>query len=327
MFTSQRVLIAVLSAVVVTLSLYFLPKQTSTLPLIAVANYGPHASLDETIKGFKENLAAKGFIENESIRFSLEHVNFDPTLILPMLTKLKSQKPQLTLALTTPVAQAAKNVFAGQNLVFADITDPVAAGLIPKEDVAGDFITGASERQDLNALLAFTQKILPKAKRIGLLYASGESNDLALLQNMQIAADKNNMLLVSYAVDQARDVPLRVQAFKDKVDFIYVGTSGPIQPALPAIVFEADRLGIPVINADSDAAKKNLVLASFGVSYTQIGANAADIAAQILTGKTPKEISPIHPQAKDHKGFISQKRAQTLGLAIDPNDPLIHIVE
>ncbi|MEB3702436.1 ABC transporter substrate binding protein [Candidatus Bealeia paramacronuclearis] len=288
-------------------------------PLVTIANYGPHASLEKTIQGFREELAIQGFEDGKTIQIMESNVNFDQALIPQMLTKLQAQKPAVMLVMTTPVAEAAKHKIKTTPLVFADITDPVAAGLIPSSDQANSNISGASEKQDLTALLAFAERLLPNAKRVGILYATGEDNDKALLKMMEEATKAKDLELVAIGVDHARNVPMLMQKFKGKVDFIYVGTSGPIQPSLPAISSEAVRLHIPVINADSDAVKNNLVLASFGVSYEKIGQNAGKIAAQVLKGTEISKISPLNPRPQDHEGFISLKVLNDLKLEL-PKD-------
>lgn len=327
MFNTKKTIIALLGFLSIILSIYFFEKDTEQLPLIAIANYGPHSSLEETIKGFKETLERLGYKENQQIQFDISHVNFDPTQIIQMLTKLHSKNPKLLLALTTPVAQSAQNVFKDKPIIFATITDPVEAGLLQHENESTPFVTGASERQDFDALIHFIKNLMPTAQRIGMLYATGETNDLALLKMFEHAAQKHNITLVTKAIDHPRDVPLGVASFKDKVDLIYVGTSGPIQPTLPAIVHIADSLNIPIINADADAVHKQLTLASFGVSYYQIGAHAAKIVISILNGEEIKNIPPIHPDLEDHHGFISQKQATKYNIVLPKDNHNITILE
>lgn len=297
------------------------------LPLIAIANYGPHSSLFETIEGFKQHLATLGFQEGATLRYTYADAQFDPTTIIPMLSGLKAKQPTLCLAITTPVAQSAKTIFKGQNLVFAAITDPVAAGLLKDLYHPDFFITGASEQQDIDALLNFCRTLLPNAHRLGLLYATGEANDLALLAQMEAQSKHHGFQLVAQGIDHPRDVPLRMATFKNKIDVLYVGTSGPIQPSLPVIIAEANKLNIPIINADQDAVKKHQVLASFGVSYARIGMNAGSLAARILKGEKAEDLKPIHPKAEDHQGLISKKMAEKLGINFHPNQNNIAFVE
>ncbi|MGD9592614.1 MAG: hypothetical protein AB7V32_08850, partial [Candidatus Berkiella sp.] len=41
------------------------------IPIVAIANYGPHASLHETISGIKDELKTKGLVENKDFRFEI----------------------------------------------------------------------------------------------------------------------------------------------------------------------------------------------------------------------------------------------------------------
>jgi len=291
-------------------------KEKNNLPVVAIANWGAHASLEAAITGLKQELADQGFVENKTICYEIADVGFDASLIPQMITKLSSQAPKVLVVMSTPVAQFAKGAVQKIPLIYSVITDPVESGLIPKENTPGHNISGSSERQDLTLLLEFSKKILPQAKRVGLLYSTGESNDQALVKMMQEAGHKAGMEVVAIGVDHAREVAMRMQGFKDRVDFLYVGTSGAIQPTLPVIAAEASKMQIPVLNAEEAAVKDGLAMASFGVNYTQVGRNAGKLVAKVLGGTPMNQIRPLYPQEADHHGFLNKKKADLLGIKI-----------
>ena len=295
-----------------------LNKPASNLPIVAIANWGPHVSLLETIYGIKEEL--------KNINFEIADANFESSLIMQILYKLKTDKPKVMVVLATPVAQIAKNVIKDIPVVFADVTDPIEAGLLTERNKSHGNITGVSDAQDLQLFLSFAKTLLPHAKNIGILYSTSEANDAALIKMMKEAAKLYDMQVVTVGVDHARDLPLRIQMLNGKVDFIYVGTSGSIQPALPAIVSEADRMNIPVFNAHSDAVLNHLAVGSMGVSHRKIGHQVANIIKSILNGENIKNIKPIYPLAVDHEGFVSKKRAEQYGINI-PTAKNITVVE
>jgi putative ABC transport system substrate-binding protein len=299
-------------------------KTHNTLPVVAIANYGPQASLDAAIAGFKEQMRAEGFTENQNIRYETADVGFDPSLIQQMLISLKAHSPRAMLVMTTPVAQAAKGKIHDIPLIYTVITDPVEAGLIKDKYKADTKITGSSDMQDLKAFLKFAKSILPEAKRVGLLYATSEANDIALVNMMKASAAELDMSVIAIPVEQARDVQIRMQEFKNKVDLIYVGTSGPIQPTLPVISAEARKMHIPVFNVEAQAVRDGLALASFGVDYTTVGRNAAKLTADVLRGQKISELTPLYPAPEDHHGLINKKLATELGITIPSN---IEIVE
>lgn len=220
------------------------------LPLIAIANYGSHSSLQATIEGIKNELERQGYHENQQVNFKILDVNFDITLIPQMLEVLKVKNPNVMVAMTTPVAQSAKRTVKNTPLIFSVITDPVEAGLLKTMYEPEKNITGASDRQNLDLLLLFAKQLIPQAKTVGILYATYEPNDAALVKMIKEATHKQGLNVVAIPIDQSREIPFKMQLFKNKVDFIYVGASGPIQPALPAIAAVADQLSIPVFNVN-----------------------------------------------------------------------------
>lgn len=295
-------------------------NKASPLPLVAIASYGPHSSLEACTKGIKEELKKQGFIENQNVRYEMAHVGFDSSLIPQMITQLKNKHPKAMVVMTTPIAQFAKGSVKNIPLVYSVITDPIEAGLSP--------MIGSSDKQDMNLLLGFAKQLIPQAKKVGLLYATAEANDRALVNMMKQAALKAGLELVAVPVDSAREVPLRMEYFNQaehKVDFIYVGTSGPIQPTLPVIASKAKKMGIPVFNVDSEAVKSGLVLASFGVNYEQVGANTAKLVAQLLKGVDQKQLQSSDPTKEDHQGYINKTQAEVLGITLPQGGDYVEI--
>ena len=313
MKTVTKISILLITLIVAALLLTRMQSSSaSNLPLIAIANYGPHSSLEESIRGIKDGIAKQGL----QVRFEIADVSFDTSLIMQMISKFKAMKPKIIVVQATPVAQAAKNMVKDIPIVFVDITDPHEARL--------DDIPGASDQQDLKSMLKFVRMLIPKAKRIGMLYSTSEANDAALLKMMQAAAKSENMGIFAIPIEQSRDIAVRMKAFKDRVDAIYVGSSGVVQPSLPTIVALAEEMGIPVVNVNSEEVKTGKVFASFGVSYYKVGMNAAEIIGKILEGKKP---GIIYPTSADHEAFISRKRAAKIGFVIPDNVPDLHVVE
>ena len=308
-----KAIIAVVFIIIVAIAGGLFSKfKSKSLPIVAIANWGPHGSLDETIVGIKKQLSAE-------VIFKILDVNFDQTLIIQTLYTLKANKPLVMVTMGTPITQAAKNLIKDTPIVFADVTNPKAVGL--------DSLAGVSDRQDLKIFIDFVKKLIPHARNIGLLYATSEANDTALVNMMKLAAAEYGMGVIEVSVDHARDIPLRMEILNGKVDLIYVGVSGTIQPSLPAIVSIADRMKIPVFNAHENAVLKHYVVGSFGVNYYKIGNHVAEIIKRILHGENVKNIKIIYPKQADFQGFVSKKRAAQFGITLPINLDNITVVE
>ncbi len=263
---------------------------------IGIANFGEHPQLNASIAGFKKALAENGFVEGKDVVFTESHTNFDATL----------------------VPQIAKQQLAGSgiNIVFTAVTDPVAAKLVPSWEAGDTGITGSSDLQDVAAVMEFTKKLLPEAKRFGVPYNPGEANDVAVLEKIKEAAPKAGFEVVPVGVDNVNDIQQRIASLKGKADVIYTPASNLLQPAIAAVSAAARQAGIPIVNSDDGAVRKGVVPASFAVNYEQVGMAAGKIAAEILKGKDPKEIPPFRPAYSDHSPLISKKVAGEFGIKI-----------
>ena len=285
---------------------------------IGIANFGEHPQLNAAIAGFKKALAANGFVEGKDVVYSESHTNFDASLVPQMIAKLQAEQPKLIYTITTPVSQIAKKALAGSGIpiVFAAVTDPVAAKLVPSWESGDDGMTGATDLQDVAAVMAFTKKLLPNAKRFGVPYNPGEANDVALIEKIKEAAPAAGFEVVEVGIDNVNDIQQRIASLAGKADVIYGPTSNLIQPAIAAVSAAARQAGIPVVNADDNAVRSGVVPASFAVNYEQVGINAGNIATEILKGKDPKTIAPSRPAYKDHSALISKKAMAAFGIEI-----------
>jgi len=323
----KNIVIAMIAFVFVVCFSFIKDRSPScSLPLVAIANYGPHASLDATIVGIKKQLAARGFVEGKTVRFALSDVAFDPLLIPQMLMQLKSLEPAVMVVLTTPIAQSAKGLIEGVPLVYSAVTDPVLAGLITRKDQAAKNMTGSSERQDLSFILEKIASFV-SLETIGLLYATTESNDQALVEMMHKAAAVRGIKVYAIPIDKARDVEVKMPLFKGRIDALYVAGSGPIQPTLPVIAAYADDYNIPIFNFDAGAVYDGMVFASCGVSFEKVGSNAGALVADVLEGRSVGLLQPSYPTSLDYITVVSAKRCARYGCTVPKSTVGLEVLE
>lgn len=284
---------------------------------VAIANFGPHGSLEQVIAGFKSALVDKGFTEGKNVAYDYSHCNFDPSLVPQVLTKLEAGKPDVMLTVTTPMTQAAVKIVRDQAIpiVFAPVTDPVAAGLVPDWGHGSARFVGASNMQSMEAVFGFARKLLGSVKSFGMLFNPGDANDVANKNVAEAAAKSAGIDFKAIAVDAVGDIGPRAAALEG-VDFIYAIPSSLLMPALPAIASTADRMKIPVISSSPQGAQEHIVLAAMSVSWTKVGYQAGLRAADILSGKKPSELTNYKPVADDHLAVISGKRLKQRGMAL-----------
>lgn len=285
---------------------------------IAIANFGEHPQLTRAINGLRAALAEGGYVEGENTTYTISHTNFDATLLPQMLATLRSGRPDLLLTITTPVSQVALSTAdaSGPPIVFGAVTDPVAAGLTPSWESGGAGITGVADLQDVAGVLAFTKKLFPQARRLGLPYNPGEANDVALLEVVKTEGAKAGLEIVEVGIDTVNDIQQRIASLAGKADVLYVPTSNLIQPALPAVAAAARQIGVPIVNAAETGVREGLAAASFAVDYDQVGRAVGAVAIRVLEGEDPQSIAPFQPAYEDHAPLISRAAMAAAGAEI-----------
>jgi putative tryptophan/tyrosine transport system substrate-binding protein len=286
--------------------------------VVGIANFGPHPALSRTIQGFKDEMQAHGYTDNKNVRYAYSDANFTPSLIPQTLAQIEAQHPSVILTVTTPVTQAAVRNIANQNipLVFSQVTDPVKAGIVPDWKHGSNRINGTSSVTDYDAVLAFAKKVFPKAKKFGVLYNSGEVNDVAAIASLKEAAGKAGLDMMATSADSTVDVPQRASSLQG-IDFFYAIGSSLIQSSLPAVASVVDQRHVPILSAEHELIRKGDIIAvAYAPSYESQGAHAADMALQMLKGVKPSAMPVYVAVPADYKALINRRKMKALGLAV-----------
>ena len=277
--------------------------------LIAIANFGEHPVLRETITGFKDEMAKQGFAEGKDVAYDDQHVNFDRSLIPQLLTQAQSKRPALIFAMTTGVAQASLRGVTDKSIpiVFGAVVDPVVAKIVPSFERGSETHTGASMMPNFDASFTFLKQLLPDVKRVGTLYNPAEDNDKTNIELITAAAKTAGLELVTVGVDQQGDIPVRIQSLRGRVDAIFLIQSNIIQTAMPVVAQVTNQLKIPTVNSIFNRDLKDRLAGFHAISYRGNGEQAARIAARILKGEKPSDIAVYVPKTGDFQSLVSPK--------------------
>jgi len=308
---------AALTAAALTLGVHAAIAQTPAVTVIGIANLGPHPSLAKTIEGFKQQMAQEGYVEGKNVSYVYSDANFTQELMPQMFSQISSKHPALVLTVTTSVSQVARSamVDAKTPLLFTEVTDPVAAGLVPNWQHGSDRFTGSSDLQNFDAVLAFAKKAFPKATSFGTLYNPGEANDVVTTKALEAAAKRAGLAFKPVSVDSVNDIVQRAQLLKG-VGFVYITGSNLVQSAIPAVAASMQRLKIPVLSSETEAIKQGMATASYAVSLESVGANAAKLAGRVLQGEKTAALPVLTPAPADYVTSISKTQFRALGLPV-----------
>lgn len=284
---------------------------------VAIANFGPHPTLDQSIEGLKAALAERGYVEGDTVVYEYSHGNFDPSLVAQILRRLEATNPDVLVTITTPITQASVDLIQNKSLpiVCSVVVHPVNAGVVPSWERGSDRYVCSSNLQSMEVVIDFARDLLGEVNTIGFLFNPGDVADTTQLAFAREAAEKMGIELKAEGVEAVTDIQNRTMALRG-VDFIYVPSSSLLQPALPAAAAAAERMGIPIINASHPPVRDHVVLASMSISWDRVGYNAGVRVAAILDGAKPSELSNHLPGLEDHEALISARRMAQMGMTL-----------
>ncbi len=281
---------------------------------IGITQFAVHPSLDAATKGFKQALKDKGI----NAKYDEQNAQADMTNTQTIAKNFVGNKVDLIFANATPSAVAALNATKEIPIVFTSVTDPVGAGLVKSFDKPGKNITGTTDNHPdaTGKTIGFiTDEV--KAKKIGVIYNSGEQNSVVQVKQVKSLVEKKNAQLVEVSVSTSAEVKQAAESLVGRVDAIYIPTDNTVVSALESVISVANSKKIPLFVGELDSMKKGAVAAS-GFNYYDIGYQSGVMAADILTGKKkPSEIPVELP--KTLKLVINKKAAEAQGLKVNPD--------
>jgi putative ABC transport system substrate-binding protein len=290
---------------------------TSKAYKIGITQIVTHPALDAAVQGFKEELAAKGFT---NVTYDMQNAQGDIATAAAIAQKFAGEKLDLVYGVATPTAQAVAKAVTTTPIVFAAVTDPVGAGLVIDPKAPSANVTGVSDLQPMKPILELAKAFNPKAKNVGMVYNSGESNSVFLVKEAEAAAQPLGLTIVKATASSTSEVQAAAQSLVGRVDAIAVVGDNTAVSALASIVKVCEQNKIPLLAGDPDSVK-NGAAAGYGYDYTSIGKAAGDQAAKILSG-TPVSDVPVE-FAKDFPGSlqlaVNVKAAKAQGVTIPSN--------
>lgn len=280
---------------------------------VAVTAIVEHPALDATRDGVKEALAEAGFKEGENLKFVYQSAQGNPATAAQIARQFVGDAPDVIVPISTPSAQAVVSATRDIPVVFTAVSDPLGAQLVKNLEKPGGNVTGLSDMSPVAEHVALIKEILPKAKTIGYLYNSGETNSVSLLAVLKEEAQKAGLTVVESPATKSADVQGAARALVGRADVIYVPTDNTIVSALEGAVAVADENKLPLFTADTDSVNRG-ALAALGFNYHDVGKQTGIIVAKILKGEKPGDI-PV-TVAKGTDLVVNLVAAKKMGVEI-----------
>ncbi|WP_070121566.1 ABC transporter substrate-binding protein [Bacillus marinisedimentorum] len=282
---------------------------------VGITQIVEHPSLDAAREGFIEALKDNGYEEGVNLKLDTQLAQGDMSNNQSIAQKFAGDEVDLIFAISTPSAQAALSSTTTIPILFTAITDPVGAELVKSFDSPGGNATGTSDthpdaiKNTMESIAAF----FPDAKKVGIIYNSGEQNSRVNVENAKKAMEGLDLQSVEATVATTSEVKQAAQSLIGRVDVIYIPKDNTVVAGLESVIGIANEKDIPLFVGESDSVKRG-GFAGFGFEYHDLGYRTGEMAVDVLNGKAPAEIPVEYPETLDL--MINKKAAADQGIEV-----------
>ena len=283
---------------------------------IGISQFAEHASLDNCREGFLQGLSEAGFVEGENLIVEYQNAYTDMGTAGQISSGFVSDKVDLICAIATPTAQSAYNVAmdVGIPVIYTAVTDPVAAELADAEGNPVGEVTGTSDKLPIEAQLQMMRKLLPDAKKLGIMYTTSEANSVSAIAEYKELAPKYGFELTEKGITATADIPLAADDLLSQVDCITNLTDNTVVASLPTILEKANEKNIPVFGSEIEQVKIGC-LAAEGLDYIALGKQTGVMAAKVLKGEA-KASELVFELITEPGFYVNTKAAENLGITV-----------
>jgi putative tryptophan/tyrosine transport system substrate-binding protein len=274
------------------------------------------AESQHRLGALRDGLQKLGWTEGRNLRSEYCWGANDLDRMRTCAEELAALKPEVIFAAPTSALVTMHRATSTIPIVFAQVADPVAQGLVASNSRPGGNITGFATYEYAVGLkwVELLKQIAPQVTRIAVLYDPEQPAAAGYVTAIEAAARSFSVQVVPGAVRDAAAIERAVEAFAGEPNggLILPPTAFTVQHRA-LIISLAVRHRLPNIFA----LRYNVVeggLASYGVDNIDLYRRAAEYVDRVLKSEKPGEL-PIQFATK-FELVINLKTARALGLDI-----------
>jgi putative ABC transport system substrate-binding protein len=269
------------------------------------------------ISAFTQALADLGWTDGRNVRMDLRWYGGDNNRIRALAQELVGLQPDIILTVATPATVAVERETQTIPIVFVNVGDPVASGVVVRLDRPGGNITGfANLEASLGGKwLGLLSEIAPGLKRAAILFNPDTAPASAYMPSLETAARSLQVVPIIASVHSDAEIEAAIIALgREPGGGLVVIPSGAFTIAHRApIISAAARNNVPAVYWQSVFARDGGLL-SYGIDLVDNFRRAASYVDRLLRGAKVSDL-PIQFATKLEL-VINLKAAKAIGLAL-----------
>lgn len=306
----NRFLLIFLAVGCATVLFLSMPRPAAAEPILAAIVPADLPRYKEAHKAMVQILETGGFGAGK-LKIMMQAPNADKMSIVNSARRADSAGAAVIVIYGSRAAQALAGEQLNAPLLFADVYDPVALGVVKSLTTTGAEITGASSKTDLDSLVGHMLKVTG-AKTIGVLYTKDEGGAEQQLAELK----KTGVTIKAENIRNPGEAAAAAEKLADQCDALFLTESIAVMQQGPTIVKTALAQKKPAFSQIPDLVKTGALL-GLEADPDEQGKLVGVHALQILQGQKAHSL-PVR-SAKKITLTINPGTAGQLGLTIPPD--------
>ena len=285
---------------------------------IGIVQLMQHIALDQATQGFQDALTEK---LGDQVSFDVQLASGETTNCTTIVTKFVNDDVDLIMGNATPAVIAAKEATATIPIIGTSVTDYVSpeAAIVASNEAPGANVTGYSDMSDIAAHVELTQKLVPDAKTVAIVYCSAEPNSVIQGNQAEEQYKAAGLTTVTLTASDVTTISTVVAAACEQADVIYIPTDNLFAENMESVKTIAEPAKIPVICGEGGMVNSGGT-ASVAIDYYVLGYRAGEMAYEILVNGASPATTPIgFMTADDMELVINEENIAAIGLTV-PED-------
>jgi putative ABC transport system substrate-binding protein len=272
----------------------------------------------DSIAAFSQGLGELGWSIGGNVRIEYRFGGGDVDVARKIAAELIALAPDIILASGTVAVATLQQLSPSIPVVFAGVTDPVAAGFVDSVAHPGGNITGFMQSEySLNSkLLELLKQIVPQITHAAVLRDLANPAGIAQFSAIQAVASSKEMIVSPVSVRDAKEIERAIAAVARSTDGgLIVTGSASATVHRDLIVTLAARYKIPAIYSNRFIVTRGGLI-SYGPDRIDQYRRAAGYVDRILKGEKPADL-PVQAPTK-YELVVNLKTAKALGVTVPP---------
>lgn len=258
---------------------------------VQVLQSGAEAPFEMALQGFRrgleKGLSGTGRTLEMSVKVLAPGDEGKGAAVVP-----NHEQADLFFAIGTNATRLARKISKDRPVVFSMVANPITQGIYTSG--GRDPVTGVTMDVGFAEQFETLKKVLPRARRVGVVH---QISNASLVQRARDAARTHGLELIGKSVETSDQIPAALEELTGKVDALWSFADSLVYtPNLAQfIILHTLRNRLPFMGVSPGYVKAGALFCVYA-NYEDVGSQAAEIAVEIVNGKSANSIPMQSPR-------------------------------